>query len=81
MTQESFAAVGVVFTGLLVIGLLAIGIGALVATLKEWLQEKRWSTKSMLETQTALMEASNRLNERVNALEEHVGLREEGGRE
>ena len=72
MTHETFAAIGVVFTGLLVIGLLAIGIGALVATLKEWLQDKRWSTKSMLETQRALMEANNRLNERVNSLEDEL---------
>ena len=72
MTQETFAAVGVVFTGLLVIGLFAIGIGALVATLKEWLQDKRWSTKSMLETQRALMEANNRLNERVTAIEDEL---------
>jgi len=78
MTQETFAALGVVFTGLLVIGLAAIGIGTLVVSIKEWLQDKRWSTKSMLETQRALMEANNRLNERVNALEEHVGLRGEG---
>ena len=79
MTQETFAALGVVFTGLLVIGLAAIGIGALVATLKEWLQDKRWSTKnmletqkSMLETQRALMEANNRLNERVTAIEDEL---------
>jgi len=72
MTQETFAAVGVVFTGLLVIGLFAIGIGALVATLKELLQDKRWSTKSMLETQRALMEANNRLNERVTAIEDEL---------
>lgn len=72
MTQETFAAIGVVFTGLLVIGLLAIGIGALVVSLKEWLQEKRWSTKSMLETQRALMEANNRLNERVTAIEDEL---------
>lgn len=72
MTQETFAAIGMVFTGLLVIGLLAIGIGALVVSLKEWLQEKRWSTKSMLETQRALMEANNRLNERVTAIEDEL---------
>lgn len=72
MTQETFAAVGMVFTGLLIIGLFAIGIGTLVVSLKEWLQEKRWSTKSMLETQRALMEANNRLNERVNALEDEM---------
>lgn len=72
MTYETFAAVGVVFTGLLVIGLLAIGIGALVATLKEWIQDKRLSTKSMLETQRALMEANNRLNERVTAIEDEL---------
>ena len=72
MTQETFAAIGVVFTGLLVIALVAIGVGALVATLKEWLQEKRWSTKSMLETQRALMEANNRLNERVKVLEDEL---------
>ena len=72
MTQETFAAVGVVFTGLLVIGLFAIGIGTLVVSLKEWLQEKRWSTKSMLETQRALMEANNRLNERVTAIEDEL---------
>ena len=75
MTQETFAALGVAFTGLLVIGLFAIGIGTLVVSIKEWLQEKRWSTKSMLETQRALMEASNRLSERVNALEEERDLR------
>ena len=81
MTQETFAALGVVFTGLLVIGLVAIGVGALVATLKDWLQEKRASADStmrLLETQRALMEANNRLNERVKELEEHVGLRGEG---
>lgn len=78
MTQETFAAVGVAFTGLLVIALVAIGVGVLVVSLKEWLQEKRWSTKSMLETQRALMEANNRLNERVKALEEHVVARGEG---
>lgn len=72
MTQETFAALGVVFTGLLVIGLLAIGIGTLVVSLKEWLQDKRWSTKSMLETQRALMEANNRLNERVTAIEDEL---------
>lgn len=73
MTQETFAAVGVVFIGLLVIGLFAIGIGTLVATLKEWLHEKRASANStmrLLETQRALMEANNRLNERVKALED-----------
>lgn len=78
MTQETFAALGVVFTGLIVIALVAMGVGALVASLKEWLQEKRWSTKSVLETQRALMEANNRLNERMKELEEHVGLRGEG---
>ena len=75
MTQETFAAVGVVFTGLLAIGLLAIGIGALVATLKEWLYGKRMSVKStarLLETQRALMEANNRLNERVTAIEDEL---------
>ena len=72
MTQETFAAIGVVFTGLLVIGLFAIGIGALVVSLKEWLQEKRWSTKSMLETQRALMDANNRLNERVTEIEDEL---------
>ena len=72
MTQETFAALGVVFTGVLVIGLLAIGIGTLVVSLKEWLQDKRWSTKSMLETQRALMEANNRLNERVTAIEDEL---------
>lgn len=72
MTQETFAALGVVFTGLLVIGLLAIGIGTLVASLKEWLQEKRWSTKSMLETQMALIKANNRLDERVTAIEDEL---------
>lgn len=72
MTQETFAALGVVFTGLLVIGLVAIGVGALVVSLKEWLQEKRWSTKSMLETQRALMEAENRLDERVTAIEDEL---------
>ncbi len=72
MTQETFAALGAVFTGMLVIGLVAIGIGMLVVSIKEWLQEKRWSTKSMLETQRALMEANNRLNERVNALEDEL---------
>lgn len=70
--QETFTAIGVVFTGLLVGGLFAIGIGALVATLKEWLQDKRWSTKSMLETQRALIEANNRLNERVKVLEDEL---------
>ena len=72
MTQETFAAIGVVFTGLLVIGLFAIGIGVLVVSLKEWLQEKRWSTKSMLETQRALMEANSKLNERVTAIEDEL---------
>ena len=72
MTQETFAALGVVFTGLLVIGLLAIGIGTLVVSLKEWLQEKRWSTKSMLETQMALIKANNRLDERVTAIEDEL---------
>ena len=77
MTQETFAALGVVFTGLLAIALVAMGVGALVASLKEWLHEKRTSTKStmrLLETQRALMEANNRLNERVKELEEHVGV-------
>lgn len=72
MTQETFAALGVVFSGLVIIGLLAIGIGALVVSLKEWLQEKRWSTKSMLETQKALMEANNKLNERLTAIENEL---------
>ena len=80
MTQETFAALGVMFTGLLVIALVAIGVGALVASLKEWLYEKRMSAEStmrLLENQRALMEANNRLNERVKELEEHVGLRGE----
>lgn len=72
MTQETFAALGAVFSGLVMIGLLAIGIGVLVVSLKEWLQEKRWSTKSMLETQRALMEANNRLNERLTAVEDEL---------
>jgi len=72
MTYETFAAVGVVFTGMLVIGLVAIGIGTLVATLKEWLHDKKWSTEKMLETQRALIEAHNRLNERVKALEDEL---------
>ena len=75
MTQETFAALGVVFTGLLVIGLAAIGICALVATLKEWLHEKRMSAEStarLLETQRALMEANNRMNERVTAIEDEL---------
>lgn len=72
MTQETFAAVGMVFTGLLVIGLVAIGICTLVATLNEWLHDKRWSTEKMLETQRALMEAHNRLNERVKAIEDEL---------
>ena len=66
---------------MLVIALVAIGVGALVASLKEWLYEKRMSSEStmrLLETQRALMEANNRLDERVKALEEHVGLRGEG---
>lgn len=70
MTQETFAFLGVVFTGLLVGGLFALGIGMLVVSLKEWLHDKRWSTEKMLETQRALMEAHNRLNERVKALED-----------
>lgn len=81
MTQETFAALGVVFTGLLVIALGAVGVGALVASLKEWLYEKQTSVEStmrLLETQGALMEANNRLNERVKALEERVGLKAEG---
>ena len=81
MTQETFATLGVVFSGLLVIALVAIGVGALVASLKEWLYEKRAdakSTMSLLENQRALMEAHHRLNEHVKALEEHVGLRGEG---
>jgi hypothetical protein len=72
MTQETFAALGAVFSGLIVTGLLAIGIGALVVSLKEWLQEKRWSTKSMLETQRALMEANNKLAERLTAIEDEL---------
>lgn len=75
MTQETFAAVGMVFTGLLVGGLFAIGIGTLVATLKEWLYEKRASAEStmrLLETQRALTEANNRLNERVTAIEDEL---------
>jgi len=75
MTYETFAAVGVVFTGLLVIGLVAIGIGTLVAALKEWLHAKRASAESttrLLETQRALMEAHNRLNERVKVLEDEL---------
>lgn len=78
MTQETFAALGVVFTGLFVIVLVAMGVGVLVASLKEWLYEKRTSvvsTMRLLETQRALMEANNKLNERVKELEEHVGLR------
>lgn len=76
MTQETFAALGVMFTGLLAIALVAMGVGALVASLKEWLNEKRMSVESttrLLETQTALMEANNSLNERVKALEEERG--------
>lgn len=77
MTQETFAKLGVAFSVLVVTGLLAIGIGVLVVSLKEWLQEKRWSTKSMLETQRALMEASNKLAERLTAIED--GLNAEVG--
>ena len=75
MTQETFAAIGVVFTGLLVIAFVAIGVGALVVSLKEWLYEKRASVESttrLLETQRALMEANNRLNERVTAIEDEL---------
>lgn len=81
MTQETFAALGIVFTGLVAIALVAMGVGALVTSLKEWLYEKRISVEStmrLLETQRALMKANNKLNERVKALEEHVGLRGEG---
>lgn len=81
MTQETFAALGVMFTGLIVIALVTIGVGALVSSLKEWLREKRMSVEStmrLLETQRALMEANNELNERVKAIEKHVGLRGEG---
>lgn len=81
MTQETFAALGVAFTGLLVIGLVAMGVGVLVVSLKEWLHEKRMSVEStmrLLETQRALMKANDRLIDRVNAIEEHIGLRGEG---
>lgn len=78
MTQETFAALGIVFTGLLAIALVAMGVSVLVASLKEWLYEKRRSVEStmrLLETQRALMEANNKLNERVKALAEERDLR------
>lgn len=73
--QETFTAIGVVSTGLLVGALIAIGVGTLVMSLKEWLNEKRTSVEStmrLLETQKTLIEANNRLNERVTAIEDKL---------
>lgn len=73
--QETFTAIGVVSTGLLVGALIAIGVGTLVMSLKEWLNEKRTSVEStmrLLETQRTLIEANNRLNERVTAIEDKL---------
>ena len=72
MTEEAFAAIGVLATFAVAVFLIGLIVFAGIGSLKDWLRAKRdltHGTENLIKTQRALIEANSKLSGRVTAIE------------